>query len=296
LAAASKVSLLNSAGDTAEVSLFGAQVLSWIPAAGAEQLYCSPHATLPGRAIRGGVPICFPQFANCGPLAKHGFARTSVWQMQGEPITGVDTQIARATFLLQNSPLTWELWPFSFALQLDVILGAGYIECRLQVTNTGSNAFDFTAALHTYLAVADVRKAQILGLASVSYLDSLKQNEKSVSSLSTLQIADEIDRVYLSTPTSLAVLLSGSSHMRIDQSGFADTVVWNPGTAKAAALGDMPAQDWERMLCVEAAQIDHPVHLSPGNQWQGAQRLIIVGEVPEVTLQDTLRWMLEQPA
>jgi glucose-6-phosphate 1-epimerase len=270
------VSLRNSAGDAAEISVFGAQVLSWIPAAGVEQLYCSPHLVLPGRAIRGGVPICFPQFANCGPLAKHGFARTSAWQIQGEPITGVDAQIASVTFRLKESPLTRAMWPFEFTLQLQVCLGVGYVEWHLRVANTGSDAFDFTAALHTYLAVADVRLAQVQGLTSVSYLDAVQQNARSISNNPLLRFEGETDRVYLSTPQDIGVLLNEQPHMRVYQSGFADTVIWNPGPAKAVALGDMPAADWTRMLCVEAAQVQNPVHLLPDTQWQGMQRLTLM--------------------
>jgi glucose-6-phosphate 1-epimerase len=272
------VQLCNAAGDTAKVSLYGAQVLSWIPALGGEQLYCSPHTVMSGRAIRGGVPVCFPQFANYGPLAKHGFARTAVWQLHGAPITGVDAQLASATFTLQDSPLTQAQWPFGFALLLQVRLGKGFVEWCLQVANTGATAFDFTAALHTYLAVADVQQMAVRGLASAPYLDAMQKNAKAIGTAPLLHIADETDRVYLAPPPSLDILRSGLQHMRIDQAGFADTVVWNPGPAKAATLGDMPAADWRRMLCVEAAQIEHPVHLLPGTQWQGTQRLTLLAQ------------------
>jgi glucose-6-phosphate 1-epimerase len=272
------VHLCNAAGDTAKVSLYGAQVLSWIPAAGGEQLYCSPMPVVPGHAIRGGVPVCFPQFANYGPLAKHGFARTSVWQLRGEPVTGIDAPVASATFSLQDSLLTQAQWPFGFALVLQVRLGKGFVEWSLQVANTGAKAFDFTAALHTYLAVADVQQVAVRGLASVPYLDATQQNTKAINPAPLLYIADETDRVYLAPPPSLGILHSGLPHMRIDQEGFADTVIWNPGPAKAAALGDMPAADWRRMLCVEAAQVAHPVHLLPGTQWQGTQRLTLIAQ------------------
>ena len=55
-------------GDSALVALHGAQVLSWT-VAGRERLYLSPRAMFDGRsAIRGGIPLCFPQFNQRGPL------------------------------------------------------------------------------------------------------------------------------------------------------------------------------------------------------------------------------------
>jgi glucose-6-phosphate 1-epimerase len=268
--------LRNAAGDVATVSLYGAQVLSWCTAAGGEQLYCSPQAVVgPGRAIRGGVPICFPQFANRGPLVKHGFARTSVWQLAGEPITGPDIEVASGCFVLQDTPLTRATWPCSFALALQVNLGSAGIELLLQVVNTGPSAFDFTAALHTYLATADTREAAVYGLEGVSYSDALNQNEKATQMDAALQCVDELDRVYFGTPRALQLQQSGQPRLRIEQHGFADTVVWNPGPAKAAALGDMPPADWTRMLCIEAAQVESVVRLRPGDKWQGMQRLVL---------------------
>ena len=272
------VHLGNAAGDAATVSLYGGQVLSWCTAGSGEQLYCSSQAVAEqGRAIRGGVPVCFPQFANCGPianLAKHGFARTSIWQLAGELITGSGCETASAQFVLQDSALTLAAWPYGFALELQITLGSGWLELQLQVMNTGSSAFDFTAALHTYLATADVRQAAICGLEGITYADALKQNETATQADAALQFVGELDRIYHGTPRALQLQQSGQPHLRIEQQGFADTVVWNPGPAKAAALGDMPADDWTRMLCIEAAQVKTSVQLQPGNMWQGAQRLI----------------------
>ena len=232
------VGLRNAAGDVATVSLYGGQVLSWCTVTGGEQLYCSPQAVAgQGKAIRGGVPVCFPQFANCGSvvnLAKHGFARTSMWQLAGELVTGPDCETASARLVLHDSALTLAAWPYSFALELQITLGSGWLELQLQVTNTGAAAFDFTAALHTYLATADVRQAALYGLEGIAYADALKQNETATQTDSALQFVGELDRVYLGTPRALQLQQSGQPHLHIEQQGFADTVVWTPGPATAA--------------------------------------------------------------
>jgi glucose-6-phosphate 1-epimerase len=273
------VYLSNAIGDSATISPYGAQVLSWRTAAGGEHLYCSPTVAIAGRPVRGGTPVCFPQFANCGPLAKHGFARTSVWQMHAAPITGACAEVASACFRLQDSSLTLALWPFGFTLELQVSLGNRSIEWRLKVTNTGSATFDFTTALHTYLAVSDVQQVAVLGLASVHYLDALNKHAKAVSHTQLLNVPGEMDRVYVGAPPDLHLVDKTQRHIKvhIEQAGFADTVVWNPGPLKATTLQDMPSGDWTRMLCVEAAQIEHPIRLATEESWQAMQRLTIIG-------------------
>jgi glucose-6-phosphate 1-epimerase len=52
-------------------------------------------------------------------------------------------------------------------------------------------------------------------------------------------------------------------------------VVWNPGEGKCAALADMPAHGFARMVCVEAAQVFEPISIPAGGQWVGWQRLTV---------------------
>src|SRR5690349_3045588 len=71
-------------GATAIATLQGAHLVSWVPAQGGERLFVSERSPFePGRAIRGGVPVCFPQFADRGPLPQHGFARVLPWKFAG---------------------------------------------------------------------------------------------------------------------------------------------------------------------------------------------------------------------
>ena len=69
-------------GARATLLLHGAHLVSWVPAGADEQLYLSPKSAFAtGQAIRGGVPVIFPQFATRGPLQRHGFARGKPWQL-----------------------------------------------------------------------------------------------------------------------------------------------------------------------------------------------------------------------
>jgi glucose-6-phosphate 1-epimerase len=275
------VRMRNTAGDFAAVSLYGGQVLSWRTADCCERLYRSPQAQIRGRAVRGGVPVCFPQFANRGPLVKHGFARTSWWQLVRAPETNHDTGVVRADLVLANCVQSKIFWPYEFRLELQVSLGKGWLEIALHVINTGDCDFEFTGALHTYLAVTDVHNATLVGLEQASYIGSLEpldsyNKEVILSKTSTpLKISGELDRIYLKSPSELQLRDCEIATLNIVQSGFRDTVVWNPGPAKSAALGDMPAADWQRMLCVEAAQVEQPVVLQPGHRWLGSQRLVV---------------------
>lgn len=265
------VRLRNAAGDEAAASLHGGQLLSWRPAGHAEQVYVSPLSRpSAGKAVRGGSPVCFPQFSERGPLPRHGFARTRRWELVTSPAPLAE--VAEATLQL-DSAMTSTRWNHPFCLVLVLRLGPRWLELNLQVGNTGRTAFEFTGALHTYLAVADVRQVLLRGLRGREYEDMVAGNQVGKESADALAIADETDRVYRAVSQPLDLQQPGGPSLRITQQGFADVVVWNPGPAKAAVLGDMPPQDWTKMLCVEAAAIQHPVHLAPGKTWSGLQRL-----------------------
>ena len=265
------VTLHNAAGDEAVVSLHGAQLLSWTPAGEGEQLYGSALSRpAPGKAVRGGVPVCFPQFADRGPLAKHGFARTRRWELVVPPAG--KPPVGEARFQLDSSMVPGQ-WDHGFCLLLAVRLGPKWLELELQAANTGRTAYAFTAALHTYLGVVDVRAVRIEGLQGLEYEDMVDGGAVHVAPAGPLRIADETDRVYRGVVGPLLVAGDAGTPRRVSQQGFEDVVVWNPGPAKAARLGDMPAEDWTRMLCIEAGAIAHPVQLAPGKTWSGVQRI-----------------------
>ena len=249
------------------VSRYGGQVLSWSDAGGRELLYLSELSTGgEGKPVRGGIPVCFPQFAGRGPLPKHGFARNSVWTQIEQP----DANGQPVHLQLRADPATLAAWPHRFLLDLRVGFSGSHLSVTLEVKNTDLHAWTFAAALHTYYRVDALIETALHGLQGVTYEDGLNAGQRTVATEATPRLDRSIDRVYRAAPETVT-LADGARELRITQRGFGDTVVWNPGPGGAAGLGDMPAGDERHMLCVEAAQLGDPVELQPGGSWRGSQ-------------------------
>ena len=270
------VTLQARSGERAVVALFGAQVLSWTSAEGKELLYLSPQAVLDGSAaIRGGIPVCWPQFNRRGPLVKHGFARVVPWRVLEQSDASVTLRLTRADVpeaLLQDAQGIMA-WPHDFEVDLTVRLLSARLDVQLQVRNTGAQAFAFTTALHSYLGVDDVAALAISGADGQRYWDAVTGADPEYPvQQGDIVFAGEVDRVYPALPR--ATLQQASHWLRVSQpASMAQTVVWNPGAALCASLPDLPADGYRRFVCVEAAQIDTAVTLEPGQAWQGGQTL-----------------------
>jgi glucose-6-phosphate 1-epimerase len=264
--------LLAPDGATAVVLLHGAQVVSWQPAGGGERLFLSERCRFgAGAAVRGGMPVIFPQFGTRGALPRHGFVRTVPWTTSRAE-TGADD--ALAVLQLTDDESTRAVWPHAFALELTVCVRAGRLDVELAATNTGEAAFEFTAALHTYLAVADVEAARLTGLEGCRYDDCVDAAE-GVEQGGALRVGGEIDRIYRDVRAPLRLDGPGAS-LRIEAANFPDVVVWNPGRDKAAALADLAPEEFRRFLCVEAACVGRPLRLDSGAHWWGRQTLLAV--------------------
>jgi glucose-6-phosphate 1-epimerase len=265
------VHLRSPNGAQATLLLDGAHVVSWIPAGHEEQLYLSPESKYgDGAAVRGGVPVIFPQFNQQGPLPKHGFARNRAWQLQTAEVRG---EHAFAVLTLSDDEATRAIWPHAFTLELTVSVDDRRLEMELAVLNTGEAAFEFQAALHTYLGCGDVRHAQLEGLLDHHYHDAVLDQPRQ-QWIDVVTIAQEIDRIYWNAPKELTLRETGR-RLLIQSHAFDDVVVWNPGPEKCAALPDMPDDDWLQMLCVEAAQIGERVRLAGGQEWVAMQTLVV---------------------
>ena len=265
------VRLRHPRGATAAASLHGAHVLSWKPAPGRGRLYLSPNAShLPGSAVRGGIPVIFPQFSGRGPLVKHGFARLLEWRFAG--LQDATPFGQAAVFEVDDSEHTRSQWPFRFGARLHVGLSEDALQVGLEVLNRDESAFAFTAALHTYLRVARLSAVELDGLESTPYEDSARKSTPMPAANAPIRFDGELDRVYANTPSALR-LRDGESTLHIEAEGFRDTVVWNPGATLSASMGDLGAGEHLRFVCVEAGTVVEPVTLAPGDRWLGVQRL-----------------------
>lgn len=241
-------------GAAAIVTLFGAHLVSWVMADGRERIFCSAKSSLDGsRPIRGGVPVIFPQFAARGTGMRHGFARVSRWRLGASGAGFAEFQLAEADL----APAHAAAWPFAFALTLRVEVLADEIRFSLEVRNTGAEAFPFSSALHTYFMVDK--------LANVA-IDGVQDGE--------MLITDKYDHIHFGI-TNPIVLRSGMGTLRLEQQGFPDAVVWNPGAADSAALADMEGDEYHHFVCIEPALVE-PIELGAGETWTGRHQVSVI--------------------
>ena len=242
-------------GAEATITLYGAHLVSWKGADGRERMFMSEKSVLDGsKALRGGVPVIFPQFAERGKGMRHGFARVSNWRLED---SGLEDDAAWASFDLAAGDLPTTLadaWPHTFALCLRVAVRANELDMTLTVRNLGAAPFPFAAALHTYHLVPDVCEVRIEGISS-----------------DEISIIDKLDEVYPHV-AGRAQLATSTGTLVLEQSGFTDAVVWNPGAVDAAALPDMENDEYKRFVCIEPAVLD-PVTLEAGQSWTGTYRV-----------------------
>jgi len=256
-------------GDSVFVAQQGAHVLSW-QAQGKERLFLSPSSVCDGvTAIRGGVPVCFPQFNQRGNLPKHGFARNMPWRLVPERSQG-----PQKVFELSSKDATLALWPHAFKAFLTVSLAPNNLQMTFTFENHGQQSLSFTGALHTYFAVDTISQVTLQGQADQPEWDAVKDTHQKCSG--QLRFDAEFDRVYDVQPESQPhwTLSDGSNTLQISQSAsWGQSVVWNPGADKCAQLKDMPATGYQRMLCVEAARVTSSIEVLPKQSWVGWQLL-----------------------
>ncbi|MDI5921476.1 D-hexose-6-phosphate mutarotase [Halomonas sp. LR5S13] len=281
-----EVWLANEAWGELAVSLQGAQVLHFLPFTGAPDgpedaptrasassrgasqeslvaggwLWVTPTPQpLPG-AIRGGIPLCWPWFADentadespdrSGPM--HGPARKAQWRLDAvdEHEEGVELHLS------PEERLHGQLVPRAV-----IQANARRLHVELITEHVGETPVKITGALHSYLAVADAFACRIEGLAGATYLDKLADFAER-DQQGELAVRGALDRIYRSNAE--LCLDDGTRRLRIARQGSDSAVVWHPGDAPP---GDTSIEAARHFLCVESAntRLD-PVWLVPGAQ------------------------------
>jgi glucose-6-phosphate 1-epimerase len=251
---------------SADIYLHGAQVTSWQPHGSGQVMFLSDNSHWQdGRAIRGGIPICFPWFrakADDPKAPAHGFVRTREWQLvsvksnQGGSVT--------AELSTESDDSTRHLWPYEFHLTHRITVG-DKLSLVLIVENTGPTPMRFEEALHSYFRVCDVQAVRVHGLDQVRFLDNMDGNREKTQA-GDVVFTSATDNAYLRTYAAVELIDPGfHRRVRTEKENSATTVVWNPWQQGAASLADLGNGEWQQMACVEASNIlDAAVSLKPG--------------------------------
>ena len=239
----------------AAVWLQGAHIAHYRPDGAQPVLFLSTASHFaPGKPIRGGVPVIFPWFgsrAGRPDSPAHGFARTLPWNV--ETLAADACGVVLLTLRLDSDDITRAHWPHDFILRHRITFGAR-LDMELEVRNVSGAPFLFEEALHTYLAVADVRRIGITGLEGTAYLDKVDGGARKPQDTEPIRITGETDRVYLNTRATCVLDDPGlGRRITVAKSGSDTTVVWNPWIAKAKAMADFGDDEWPAMMCIETA-------------------------------------------
>ncbi|HEN8801138.1 TPA: D-hexose-6-phosphate mutarotase [Pseudomonas putida] len=253
----------------------GAQILSYQRLGEPPLLWLSDQAIFDkGKSVRAGVPVCWPWFGNLqrNPEAvqamyrgeqapAHGLARTRDWLLLGveEAADGL-----RIEFELPDAQGDLPGWPHDVELKLAVVLGDD-LKLSLTSRNMGNTPVTISQALHSYFAVSDVRQARVEGVEGLSYIETLADWQQRQQQ-AKLTFSGETDRIYLATPQTLSIVdPHWNRRITLTSSGSRSAVIWNPWTERARELPDMADDGWQRMLCIETANVwDDLVDLKPG--------------------------------
>lgn len=249
----------------ATVYLQGAHLAHWQPAGQQSVLFLSHRSDfMPGKAIRGGVPIAFPWFAarhdgKTGP--SHGFARIQDWTLAFAALADDDLHL---TFTLGPTELSRSLGYGHFHLVYQLTIGRT-LTMRLTVANDADTPLVFEEALHTYYSIADIHEASVTGLEGTTYLDKM-EDMRDMMQHGAVAITSPTDRVYPNTAATCVLHdAAGRRRITVAKAGSDTTVIWNPWDSGALKLPDLEPSEWHKFIAIETVNAAaNAVALAPG--------------------------------
>jgi glucose-6-phosphate 1-epimerase len=215
-----------------------------------------------GKAIRGGIPICWPWFGKHktdANLPQHGFARTTLWEYVATKEK--DDSSTEITLRLPNTPNNAVLWPYKAELTLRITIGS-ILQLDLITRNCGRQAFTISSALHSYFTVSTINDVTVKGLDNTPFLDTLTMKHDVQNG--NIRIHQETDRVYQNVLHPIT-LHDRKRVISIRSMGSKSAVLWNPWIEKSQLMTDLNNNGYQKMLCIETANALEDEHtLAPG--------------------------------
>ena len=254
----------------------GAQVLSYRLGEAAPIIWLSEEAAFQrGQAVRGGVPVCWPWFGDLArnpelvqatyhgnqPAPAHGLVRNIDWVLESSDCTADSANLMFACNTGRDLPG----WSHAVDLRLQISLDGNGLHLALTSHNRGDAAVALSQALHSYFAISDIHQVAVEGLDGRPYIETLEDWQQRQQQ-GDLTFTGETDRIYLDLPSTLTLRDPGFGRRIILQTqGSSSAVLWNPWIAKAQRLSQFADAAWQRMLCIESANVlDDLVQLEPG--------------------------------
>jgi glucose-6-phosphate 1-epimerase len=238
---------------TAEIYLLGAHVTGFQKNGEPPLLFMSQASQFAlGKAIRGGVPIIFPWFGAREGFPSHGFARVTEWEWEGSFVAPDGSVTLR--FCLPTAAHVANLPSENVTFAVTV---SEQLTMELTVANLSrTENLSFENCLHTYFAISDITEVGITGLTGTTYIDKVDNFTTKLESAAAVQISSETDRIYLDTAEPVEIHDARLHRkIRVEKTGSASTVVWNPWAAKAKQMSDFGDEEYKQMVCVEAGNV-----------------------------------------
>ena len=248
-----KVIEIKNNSATAKIALQGAHLFHYQRKGEKPLLWLSESSDFEDKkAIRGGVPICWPSFGNNNPdLPQHGFARTSTFEhLQTKEIDANTTEV------------TLRLCECKLELEVKITI-SDILEMQLTTINKGTKEFKLTQALHTYFDISHISNIYIKGLDAKSYLDALK--DEICVQKGNIIFEEEVDRVYQGVDAKI-LLVDKNTTISIKNKGSSSVVVWNPWIDKCKRMSGMSSEAYKEFVCIESANAYDDFKLLKPNQ------------------------------
>lgn len=246
----------------AEIALQGAHVFHYARVGEEPILWLSDESTFEeGKAIRGGVPICWPSFGMNNPkLPQHGFARTMLWKFVS--CQDLDSSTTEVLLRLEESDESLKIWNYKFTLELKVRV-SNTLEMELTTVNMDEKPFTLTQALHSYFKISHIENISIAGLENKPYLDAL--TNKNCKQNGEITFNGEVDRVYQEVSESI-ILKDQNRAISIKNEGSSSCVVWNPWIEKSKRMSAMSDEAFVEFVCIESSNAYDDFYVLKANE------------------------------